>query len=51
MSEPADAADELGLDPVPRMLRLHEAILCADPLLLVPAPRHLGEPRPSRLSA
>lgn len=30
--------DELGLDPVPRMQRLYEAILVADPMLEVSAP-------------
>jgi DNA-binding SARP family transcriptional activator len=36
--------DKFGLDPVPRMQRLYEAILVADPMLLVPAPRPGSDP-------
>lgn len=39
--------DQLGLDPVPRMQRLHEAILAADPMLEVSALRQ----RPGQLPA
>ncbi|ALG09975.1 AfsR/SARP family transcriptional regulator [Kibdelosporangium phytohabitans] len=35
--------DEFGLDPVPRMRRLYEAILVADPVLEVPVPRQREE--------
>jgi DNA-binding SARP family transcriptional activator len=34
--------DKLGLDPAPRMQRLYEAIVVADPMLHVPASR-LGD--------
>jgi DNA-binding SARP family transcriptional activator len=37
-------SDKLGLDPVPRMLRLYEGILRGDPRLTAPEPRQAGEP-------